>query len=193
MGEPFSLALLGGAVLTEGVRFLFDQASALVRAARQRRSDPKESIGTADVVALAIPANEVLDGPVAPTVDGPLLDRENRRLIALAGALAPYASGDAEIDPEDGDLLVTISDVRALLEALYGQRLTLRGEPREPSGTQVDVHQVLGSVRGSAVGVEADSVRDATVRVQQSATSVEAGGSVTGVKLGSIGRGRDDG
>jgi hypothetical protein len=191
MGEPFSLAVLGGAVLTEGVRFLFDQASALIRAARQRRAEAKEAGGTAQVV-VPIPANSVLDGPVSANVDGPLLDRENRRLITLAGALAPYAAGDAEIDAGDGDLLVTIAEVRAMLEALYGQRLTLRGEARDPSGTKVDVHQVLGSVRGATVGVEADSARDATVRVEQSVTSVEAGGSVTGVKLGSIGpeRGR---
>lgn len=192
MGEPFSLAVLGGAVLTEGVRFLFDQASTLIRAARQRRAEAKETAESAQVVVVPIQANDVLDGTVSPNVDGPLLDRENRKLIALAGALAPYASGDAEIEAEDGDLLVTIAEVRAMLEALYGQRLTLRGEAREPSGTRVDVQQVLGSVRGRAVGVEADSVQDATIRVDQSATSVEAGGSVTGLKLGSIGpeRGR---
>lgn len=192
MGEPISLALLGGAVLTEGVRFLFDQASALIRAARQRRAEAQEAVEPAAVVAVGVPANPVLDGPVAATVDGALLDKENRRLIALAGALAPYASGDAEIDPADGDLMVAVAEVRAVLEALYGQRITLRGEVREPSGTRVDVHQVLGTVRGSAVGVEADAVQDATVRVEQSATTVEAGGSVTGVRLGSIGseRGR---
>lgn len=183
MGEPISLALVGGVVLTEGVKFLFDQASSLIRAARERRSAAK----AAAEVVVPVADTGVLDGPVAATVDGQLLDQENRRLISLAGALAPYASGDAEIDPNDADLLAAVADVRALLEALYGQRLTLRGENREPSGTRVDVRQVLGTVRGSAVGVQADSVQDATVHVHQSATSVEAGGSVTGVRFGSIG------
>jgi hypothetical protein len=191
VGEPISLALLGGAVITEGVRFLFDQASTLIRAARERRAQAKEAAAVDPVVVVPISDNGLLDGPVAPTVDGALLDQENRRLIALTGALAPYASGDAEIDTGDGDLLTAVVEIRALLEALYGQRLTLRGEDREPSGTHVDVRQALGTVRGTAVGVEADSVRDATVHVDQSATSVEAGGSVTGVRLGSIGPGQD--
>jgi hypothetical protein len=194
MGEPISLALVGGVVLTEGVKFLFDQASSLIRAARDRRAAAKaeaEAVLT-EVVVVPVPDTGVLDGPVASTVDGALLDQENRRLITLAGALAPYANGDAEIDTEDTELLTAVSDVRDLLEALYGQRLTLRGENREPSGTQVDVRQVLGTVRGRAVGVEADSVRDATVHVDQSATSVEAGGSVTGATFGSIG-GQDRG
>lgn len=188
MGEPISLALVGGVVLTEGVKFLFDQASSLIRAARDRRAAAKEAQAAAEtVVVVPVPDTGVLDGPVAPTVDGPLLDQENRRLITLAGALAPYANGDADIDTGDSELLTAVADVRTLLEALYGQRLTLRGENREPSGTRVDVRQVLGTVRGTAVGVEADSVQDAAVHVDQSATSVEAGGSVTGVRFGSIG------
>jgi hypothetical protein len=188
MGEPISLALVGGLVLTEGVKFLFDQASSLIRAARDRRAAAKVlGSETPEVVVVPVPDTGVLDGPVAATVDGSLLDQENRRLITLSGALAPYANGDAEIDTNDGELLAAVADVRALLEALYGQRLTLRGENRERSGTQVDVRQVLGTVRGSAVGVEADSVQDATVHVDQSATAVEAGGSITGVKFGSVG------
>lgn len=190
MGEPISLALVGGVVLTEGVKFLFEQASSLVRAARARRAEAKataDGVEAPQVVLVPVPDTGVLDGPVAPTVDGHLLDRENRRLIALTGALAPYASGDAELDTDDADLMASLADLRELLEALYGQRLTLRGENREPSGTRVDVRQDLGTVRGSAVGVEADSIQDATVTVNQSATSVEAGASVTGVKFGSIG------
>jgi hypothetical protein len=170
-------------VLTEGVRFLFDQASQLIRAARER----KQAKDSQPIIEVNVVDAGVLDGPVPSTVDGQLLDQENRRLIALAGALAPYASGDAEIDPEDGDLVASAADLRALLEALYGQRITLRGENREPSGTRVDVRQALGAVRGSAVGVEADGVRDASITVTQDATSVESGGSVTGVRLGRIG------
>jgi hypothetical protein len=188
MGEPISLALVGGVVLTEGVKFLFDQASSLIRAARERRAAAKEVASeTPEVVVVPVPDTGVLDGPVAGTVDVSLLDQEKRRLIKLAGALAPYANGDAEIDTNDGELLAAVADVRTLLEALYGQRLTLRGENRERSGTTVDVRQVLGTVRGSAVGVEADSVQDATVHVDQSATAVEAGGLITGVKFGSVG------
>jgi hypothetical protein len=193
MGEPFSLALLGGAVLGEGVRFLFDQASCLIRAARERRAQARQAAEVPPVVNIVVAPNDVLDGPVSATVDGRLLDQENRRLIALTGALAPYASGDAEIDPADGDLIAALTEVRSLLESLYGQRFTLRGEAREPSGTKVDVRQVLGEVRGGVVGVEADSAADASIQVEQSASSVDAGGTVTGVKLGSIGARRHEG
>jgi hypothetical protein len=200
MGEPFSLALLGGAVITEGVRFVFEQASTLIRTARDRHHraretaiDPRvDAASPPDVEVVAVPANGVLDAPVDPTVDGRLLDQQRHRLIALTGALAPYAAGDADIEPDDPVLLGALADLRSMLEALYGQRLTLRGEPREPSGTLVDVRQVLGTVRGGVVGVEADSAQDATVRVEQSAQSVEAGGSIMGARIGSIGGRRPD-
>jgi hypothetical protein len=193
MGEPFSLALVGGAVIGEAVKFLFEQASSLIRAARERRAQAKQATEVPPVANVPVAPNDVLDGPVAATVDGRLLDQENRRLIALTGALAPYAAGDAEIDATDGDLMTALSEIRTLLEGLYGQRFTLRGEAREPSGTRVDVRQVLGTVRGGVVGVEAESAVEASVTVEQSASSVEAGGTVTGVRFGSIGPRRDEG
>lgn len=186
--EPISLSLLGGAVLTEGVRFLYDQASELIRAARERRRAAKEGAQPPATVQVPVRPNGVLDGPVASTVEGAVLDREGKALVRLAGALAPYASGDADVEPDDPELLDAAQNLRGLLEAAYGQRLTLRGERREPSGTRVDVNQVLGEVFGAAVALHADSVTgDVAIRVDQSAKTVAEGASVTGAQIGRLG------
>lgn len=140
MGEPISLALVGG-VLTEGFKFLFEQASSLVRAARARRADAKaaaEGAEAPEVVVVPVPDTGVLDGPVAATVDGRLLDRESRRLIALAGALAPYASGDAEIDTDDVDLMAALAErTRSGRPIRTVRRCSSTGRSRPPARTSI--------------------------------------------------------
>jgi hypothetical protein len=189
--EPLSLSVVGGVLLAEGVRFLYDQASELIRTARDRRREAREGTALPDRVDVPIVANTVLDGPAGSTVDAKVLDARHAELLRLAGALAPYARGDADVEVDDGELLTVTDQLRQLLEAAYGQRLTLRGEARERTGTRVDVSQVLGDVAGEATALRADSVSgEAHVTVEQSATTVQSGGSVTGAHLGRIGGGQ---
>jgi hypothetical protein len=199
--EPLSLSVLGAVALTEGVKFLYEQAFALIRAARDRRRAARDATAhdatthdqTAQPDRLDVPivANTVLDGAVTSTVDASVLDREHAELLRLAGTLAPYASGAADVEADDRELLASAHRLRTLLEAAYGQRLTLRGEQRERTGTVVNVSQVLGEVAGEAVALRADSVEgEAHVIVEQSASNVASGGSVTGLQIGRIGGGQ---
>jgi len=191
MVEPLSLSVLGGVMLTEGVRFLYDQAFELIKTARDRRREAREGKALPDRVDVPIVANTVLDGPVTSSVDATVLDAQHAELLRLAGALAPYASGAADVEIDDGELLTATHRLRNLLEATYGQRLTMRGEARERTGTHVNVSQVLGDIAGEATALRADSVSgEAHVTVEQSATTVQSGGSVTGAHIGRIGGGQ---
>lgn len=66
--------------------------------------------------------------PSTAVVDTAVLQQEAAGLAKLAGALAPYAEGLVDIDIDDVGLGVQAGRVREVLEAVYGQRLTLRGE-----------------------------------------------------------------
>ncbi len=190
MVEPLSLSVLGGVVLTEGVKFLYEQASELIKAVRDRRRAVRDGIAQPDRLDIPMVANTVLDGPATSTVDATVLDREQAELLRLAGSLAPYASGAADVESDDHELLTSAHRLRTLLESAYGQRLTLRGEQRERTGTVVHVSQVLGDVAGEAVALQAESVDgEAHLGVEQSASHVQSGGSVTGVRIGRIGGG----
>lgn len=188
MPDPVMLSSLGGLAASQGIKFLYGQAAELLKAWRERRG--QVAAGQEQPARLTVPivASEVLDAtPAEPVVDTAVLDRENAELVRLTGGLAPYAQGLADLDPDDAELAEQAGQLRALLEAAYGQRFTFRGEQRDPTGTRVSVTQVLGDVAGDVLGVEADVAPSASADVHQQATTVQPGGSVTGFK-GNIGR-----
>ena len=182
MADPLSLAALGGVAATEGIKFLYGQVAEVIKEWRGRRDDRPQ--------ALEVPIGEtgVLDAaPVSTPVNAAVLAQHHAAMVELWARLAPYAQGLQDVDVGDEALARTAGELRALLEAAYGQRFTFRGEDREPTGTQANVAQVLGTVSGLAAGVQGDVGPGATVTVRQDATEVIDGGTVIGVQ-GRIGR-----
>jgi hypothetical protein len=185
MSDPLALSALGGVAATEGIKFLYEQAAELLRSWRERRG--KAAPGEALPAHLTVPIvdNHVLDAtPVGDVADVAVLDRVNRSLVQLVGALAPYAAGLADIDPSDEELSQQAGAARALLEEVYGQRFTFRSEQRESTGTRVTVTQVLGDVAGAVVGAEATAGPGSVLAIEQDVSIVRRGGSVTGFKGG---------
>jgi len=175
MADPLTLTFLGTVAASEGIKFLYGQASELLRVWRERKQAEKNlevpfvNAGVLD----AVPANA--------SVDSAVVAAEREKLVRYVGALHPYATNLEEVDASNDALAIAAGELRALLEAAYGQRLTFAGEQRERTGTRVDVRQVLGSVTGRVVGVEGDLVGGA-ISVSQSADEVGPDGSITGYK-----------
>ena len=177
VADPLSLAVLGGAAATEGIKFLYGQAAEVIKAWRARRKDREQPL------EVPIVETSVLDAPPAGTaVDPAVLAQAHTTMLKLWQQLAPYAQDLETVEDTDVELARAAGELRALLEAAYGQRFTFRGERREPTGTRVAVEQVLGTVAGLAVGVEGDIGPGATVVVRQDADEVTAEGTVFGVK-----------
>jgi len=177
MADPLSLAVLGGAAATEGIKFLYGQAAEVIKAWRTRREDREQPL------EVPIVDTSVLDAqPTGTTVNPAVLTQAHTTMLELWQQLAPYAQDLQNVEATDGELARAAGELRALLEAAYGQRFTFRGERREPTGTRVAVEQVLGTVAGLAVGVEGDIGPAATVVVRQDANEVTAEGTVIGVK-----------
>jgi hypothetical protein len=184
MADPLTLSALTGAALTEGIRFLYNQAAELIKAARERRGEAKD----AERVEVERVPSEVLVGPLPDTVDARMLSQTHLRLARLLNDLTPYATGGAEIVRGDLQLLDVAHQLHALLETVYGQPITLTGEQREPIGAQVNVQQLLGEIEGEASALRVGAVgRGARVDIDQSATTVRPGGSVVGAQIDRIG------
>ena len=68
-------------------------------------------------------------------------------LTQLRKELLAYQAGGLPIDPKDRNLVKNFDALRQILELIY-QRITFKGEEREPSGpkliTIVEVKQVFG-------------------------------------------------
>jgi hypothetical protein len=153
MTDPLSLAVLSGVAITEGIKFLYGQAGAIL----QRRRERKQGIAPDDApIPIEAPA-DLLDGRLEPmTIDHAAADELEPELMRLYGQLTVYAHGLQEADPNDAELRKATAQLRDAIEGVVGQRITFRGETgREPSGTPVVTGVVKArEIRGRAVGVE---------------------------------------
>jgi hypothetical protein len=180
MPDPLTLRALGAVTATEEIKFLYAQASELLKAWHERQRQLGSEEGP---LRVPIADTDVLDGtPGEPMVEVSVLNREQVALIQLTDLFAPYVRGLADIDLNDQKLVREAGQLRSLLEAAYGQRFTFRGEGRQPTGSRVTVTQVMGEVAGSMVGAEADLGAGVELSVDQRADRVRKEGSIIGYK-----------
>jgi hypothetical protein len=184
MADPFSAAALGGLVLTEGIKFLYQQAGEVLKRWRERREQGGAHIERATLR----PPEGLLQGtvePVEPQDDQ--AERLEQELRETRRLLADYAEGIAVPKPGD-DLVAEQADaLRRLLEGVYGQRITFRGEQRPPSGPLVAGEIDVKQVAGDAAAVRAKVIDSGEVRGSAKAERVEEGGKLTGVEIDRIG------
>ena len=149
MVEPLSAAVLGAAVLTQGIRFLYEQAGELLRRRRDRKQ-ATAAAGSAEIPS-AGEAGRVLAGQLTTSaVDAQALDRYADQLARLWGLLAPYATGLTPVDPADRQLAEQVEAARRLLEQIYRQHITFTGERRPATGSPLDVRHADDAGRYAA-------------------------------------------
>ncbi|WP_406179799.1 hypothetical protein [Streptomyces sp. NBC_01006] len=183
--EPITLAVVSSLVLTEGVKFLYQEAGQLLQRRRgQGATDGGEGTGAGGPVTLAVTEPGLFAGAVAPApADAEVVLRFREDLTALWQVLAPYAHGITDIDPADRNLLDTADAVRNILEAVYGQRLTFAGETRAEEGPVVSGLVRAEEIAGDVAGVRARGVRTGRVVGQVEAGRVTQDGTVSGIEI----------
>jgi hypothetical protein len=157
MVEPFSLGVLGAVAATEGIKFLYGQAAEVLKRWRERRSDDGPAAQAPIPVDSA--AARLLEGELeAPTVDFAALQSRHEEIRQLAGTLGNYAGGIEVPEADDRGLSDAVDRLRRALEEVYGQRITFKGEHREPSGVRLRGEVEAGTVDAGAtnVGVDVD-------------------------------------
>jgi len=177
--EPITLAVVGTAVLTEGVKFLFTQAGEAIKRWRANRDEP-----------VPVPAEAPLEGTLEPaTLDPAAMERLEGEIAELRSALAPYTDdiAPAPVDPGNADLIAVADGLRRALEAVLGQRIRFKGEGGEPSGPLVEGEVNVDDVLGYVAGVRAGSIEGGVVRGTVKAKTVGPGGSGVGVDTDRIG------
>src|ERR1044072_4764558 len=130
----------GVALLTETVKFVYSQATELLKARRDRKQAGGSEPGHEPQITAVTPKElpDIFEGRLEPLqVDFEALEREAERINALRKEIDDYAQGIEVIDPKNRDLVAKVDDLRGLLEVVYSQRITFKGEQREPSGTRV--------------------------------------------------------
>lgn len=162
-----------GAALTQGVTFLYEQASEILRAWRERRRNA------------AAPPPEILEPPEGVTVGSadPFPDAPDRsvedQLQELRELLEPVRAGSV---PADSDAAKqAAAALREVLESVLRAPITFAGEaPRSPQLTDVEV--VVQDVAGRVTGIRGQLQAEET-RVRVRAGKVEAGGEVMAIDM----------
>jgi len=184
MVDPFSLGALGAVAATEGIKFLYGQATEVIKRWRDRKAGNQAEAETPIPLAGA----EILEGELAPPkIDFEAADRLHEDIKQLASVLGNYANGLEDPDPNDRDLADAADGLRQALEAVYGQRITFKGEDRDPSGPVVTGRVDVETVAGDVAGVRARLVRSGRITGEARATKVEAGGKLSGVDADTLG------
>src|SRR6266571_1864939 len=146
---------VGAVVLKAAVGFLFSQATHLLKRWAERRQQPDASAVESMPVDLE---DDILQGQLLPVeVHWDDAKQVIGKIEELWSALAPYANGVKELTVKEPVVTKSVDQLRDLLEAIYGQRMTFTGENRESSGTTIvrgDIEAAL--VKGTAGGVVTD-------------------------------------
>lgn len=185
MADPFTLAAIGAVALTEGIKFLYRQAGDALQRWQQRK-DANRAGGTEPVDARLPEA--AFEGRLEhPQVHFDAVQRLEPALLDLRHAIAEYADGTYKVDPGDQRVLQAVDGLRQAMEAIYGQRITFRGEPRPASGPvaagEVKVDHVLGYV----AGLRARDIISGSATGRVEAGTVHPGGTAVGLDVGTVG------
>jgi hypothetical protein len=190
--DPLTLSALGAVALSEGIKFLYGQASEILKRRRDRQQEASVERET-DQVPRELDDVEILEGTLEPVViDFDAADQLDADLKMLSQRLGNYANGIEEVDPTDEDLLRATDALRRVIEAIYQQRITFKGEARPPSGPLVDARVDVKEVVGYVAGVRAETIESGRVTSEVIAERVEQGAEAVGLDVKRIGGRRAD-
>ncbi|MGW1544013.1 hypothetical protein ACWCPM_27865 [Streptomyces sp. NPDC002309] len=176
------MASIGAVALSEGIRFLYGQATELLRRLRARRE------GRTVEGEILVDGGDALDGPIGLVrIDYARAAEQNEAIRDLSRSLGEYAEGIESVDPANTDLVHSAHALRQLLETVYGRRITLRGESRERSGATVDVEITAGQVDGYVAAVRAKRVGNAEVSARVRVDTVNSGAETVGLEVDDLG------
>ena len=191
MLDPVSLSALGAVALTEGIKFLYEQAGEVLKRWRERKDAAKDTTKDppkAEPVAVTLPP--VFEGQlVNAQIHYDAVEKLEKQLREVRKDLLEYADGTDEVDTTDKALLQQIDAFRQLMEVVYQQRITFKGEQRPPSGPLVEGHITVQDVEGGRVGgVLAKSIRGGyTIKgIANVEGTVKQGGEAGGVNVNEI-------
>ncbi len=190
MADAFTLSALGMVAATEGVKFLYAQATEVIKKIKEKRdADKKIAEGVAPVAtaltvasANSVPALFEKKGET-PTIHLEEAEKVETELKAARNALAGYSDDTETLQENDAEVFAQIDALRRLLERVYQRELTFIGETRTSTGlniiTRIDVKDVEGELTGAEVTRQIDANIDVAMKIE----TIKKDSKVTGVKL----------
>lgn len=194
MADPLTLAGVGVWALSEGVKFLFQEAGEALKLWRAGKA--ARDAAAAKAAAAAPPAPSLATKPPAAAFEGTLaVAKPNPEVVAQVEEPLKKARAEVldlcenpdQLDPKNPDQLASIDRLRRLMEAVLEHRITFKGEDRPPSGPlargEVNVKELLGE----AAGISVDDLKAGTVEGKATADTVHKDAKLYGTKIKNMG------
>jgi hypothetical protein len=187
MADPITLALVGTVALTEGIKFLYGQATEILKLWRARKEASKTGDASSEPKPVEVKLPEaVFEGQLSnPKVHFENIPPLENGLKGLHNELSQYANDIEPINSQDEEVLKKVDALRQILEAVYQQRITFKGEKTRPtSGPTIEGHIDVGRVEGVVRGVKIRGpidVESITSKIKTGDVGPE--GEVTGIDL----------
>jgi hypothetical protein len=174
MPETLSLSALSSTMLTQGIRFLYEQAGELLRRHRERRDrdDSTSATETPDIVATP---------RLLPQPDLGAVGELEAELRNLRSDLQEYAAGVDSVDPNDLWLIARVDTLRQALEVVYDTSLVFAGE--KSSRRAIKGKVTVKDIAGYVAAVRAESAVESNVYGSVKAENVLEGGEVVAVDV----------
>lgn len=183
-----SAAAIGAAALTEGIKFLYGQAGDILKRWRERKNKAAQEANQPETINLTLPKSVFEGNLTNAAIHFEMVQQSEEQLRQLRRDLTDYVDEIDEVNEIDTHLLEKVDALRNLLEIIYQQHITFKGENRPVSGAPVVVGRVdVKEIAGRATGVEAEVVTGGNVKGEVKADRIERDGNATGVKVGTIG------
>ena len=177
MLDPLTFSAIGAVAITEGIKFLYGQASEILKRWRERKDSAKDAstqLNNTEPVDVKLPS--VFEGQLsAPHIHFDTVERVEEQLRELRKDLSEYADGIESVDVKDANFLRRIDALRQLLEAVYQQRITFKGEQHPPSGPVVEGRIDVEEVAGYTAAVRVRQIVSGSVKADAKARRVEPG------------------
>jgi hypothetical protein len=189
MADPLTLAAVGAVALSEGIKFLYGQAGEALKRWRERNATKaaSSSVDAAEPVSVQLPADAFEGKMQEPQLHLDAVAGLEQELRDLRAAVADYAQGIDDVDPNNKQLLETVDGLRRAMEAVYGQRIVFKGEPGPSSGTEVVGEAKVKEVLGYVAGLRARRIISGSVTGRVEVDTVGAGAQVVGLEAETIG------
>ena len=171
MSDPVSMANLSATALTQGIKFLYEQAGELLKRRRDRA-------GTGSTET----SSNVTQPATLPAADLELIRRYRHDLRRLRSDLEGYVSGRSAVAASDNYLVDRTDALRRVIEDIYGVRVFFAEESARAPEIRIVIN--AGPVEGTLVGVQAEQA-EGTMDGDITVDTVHKGAEVYGVVIGS--------
>jgi hypothetical protein len=199
MPDPITIASVSAIVLTEGIKFLYGQASDVIKRWNDRRNkshqeQTESKLPEKEAVALPAMPLEIFQGQLTPPdIHYAQVEKVYEPLSKLRRELLDYQDGSKPVDLRDQDLIKKVDALRRLLEIVYQQRITFKDEKRPASGPTVISNVEIKEILGEVVGIDAGKISSgATLESNVKSDYLGPGGKATGIRINNIGSDSDD-